>query len=391
MQKKVIALAVAALASGAAMAQTSNVTMYGIIDVDAISLKTSNKAAASSNNLRGVVDNPVGSRLGFKGTEALGQGLSADFVMEFGLGASHSVEADKTNSTALSNFNTRQSYVALTSTSLGQVALGRFNGIGWELMANARPWGGFDPMRTAANMIGIQMNTSDRLSNAIQYTSPTWSGFSFKGQYSSDSKSTTSETEYNNAVSNDGTTLSRRRVYEAAVKYVNGPIDVMGAYRNYSSVQYGTNDGRNELGIRGSYDFGVAKVGAVYQNLTLNNSVAVTGGDFKKAYYYGGYVTVPVTPTFLVTLEGAKSSGDQSQGGYGYMVNGEYKFSKRTSLYAQAGYMKANNGNFNGATATGAANATNGATYTVGTLGQATALEAGRSAVGGLVGLMHTF
>ena len=76
MQKKVIALAVAALASGAAMAQ-SNVTVYGWVDAEVQSVSVNNALQTAARNYRGIEDGQYGSRIGFKGEEALGSGLKA--------------------------------------------------------------------------------------------------------------------------------------------------------------------------------------------------------------------------------------------------------------------------------------------------------------------------
>ena len=70
------ALALAAVA-GPALAQSS-VTVYGIVDLDGQYIDGAAKAVrVTSGGL-------AGSRLGFKGTEDLGSGLYADFVLEGG-------------------------------------------------------------------------------------------------------------------------------------------------------------------------------------------------------------------------------------------------------------------------------------------------------------------
>ena len=79
MQKKVIALAIAGLVSGAAFAQ-SNVTIYGVADVG---MQNYNTGYGSKTTV--VSGQNAGSRLGFKGEEALGNGLKAIFVLEAGL------------------------------------------------------------------------------------------------------------------------------------------------------------------------------------------------------------------------------------------------------------------------------------------------------------------
>ena len=79
MQKKLIALAIAGLASSAAFAQT-NVTVYGLVDMGVINVKADGRSSGWK------IDNGLsaGSRLGFKGEEALGNGLKAVFTLETG-------------------------------------------------------------------------------------------------------------------------------------------------------------------------------------------------------------------------------------------------------------------------------------------------------------------
>ena len=78
MQKTLIALALLA-AAGAASAQ-STVTVYGKIDLGLVI--DSGAAAGKSVRLSSGVTG--GSRLGFKGTEDLGDGYKAGFVLETG-------------------------------------------------------------------------------------------------------------------------------------------------------------------------------------------------------------------------------------------------------------------------------------------------------------------
>ena len=83
MKKSLIALAVLA-ASGASFAQSS-VTLYGIADVYLGNTKLTGHDGVSSNDqfrLKAVVSAPI--RWGFKGSEDLGGGLKADFMLEQG-------------------------------------------------------------------------------------------------------------------------------------------------------------------------------------------------------------------------------------------------------------------------------------------------------------------
>jgi len=82
MQKKLIALAVAGLASSAAFAQ-SNVQIFGTLrpSYDFVSAKDAagNKISSLSTM------NSNSSTIGFKGEEALGNGLKAIFSLEYNL------------------------------------------------------------------------------------------------------------------------------------------------------------------------------------------------------------------------------------------------------------------------------------------------------------------
>ncbi|MEF8720586.1 MAG: porin [Candidatus Accumulibacter necessarius] len=93
MQKKLIALAVASLASGAAFAQT-NVTMYGVADVGYVYSsgdaynggRTATCGSRAATTFSGIQSGLLsGSRLGFRGEEALGNGLKAIFTLEYSL------------------------------------------------------------------------------------------------------------------------------------------------------------------------------------------------------------------------------------------------------------------------------------------------------------------
>ncbi|MBH1976354.1 MAG: porin, partial [Rhodocyclales bacterium] len=100
MQKKLIALALASLSS-AAFADATNVTIYGVADAtfDIISISDN---ANNTPNFNRVSTN--GSHIGFRGTENLGNGLSAIFQFE------SEANFDQNSSLALN----RDSFVGLT-------------------------------------------------------------------------------------------------------------------------------------------------------------------------------------------------------------------------------------------------------------------------------------
>jgi len=79
MKKSFLALALMSAFSGAAFAQSS-VTIYGLVDVGVQGLSNGNGKQAKVES-----GQESGSRLGFKGTEDLGGGLKANFVLEQGI------------------------------------------------------------------------------------------------------------------------------------------------------------------------------------------------------------------------------------------------------------------------------------------------------------------
>ncbi|MDR2690371.1 MAG: porin, partial [Azoarcus sp.] len=117
MQKKLIALAVAGLVSAPAFAQ-SNVTIYGSVD---FGYTLQNRHIDSDVRSRSAVDSGVSkaNRLGFKGTEELGNGLKVGFTYEAG------IQGDRNGSDGLwGGAGDRQSFVNL-QTKFGVVQLGR--------------------------------------------------------------------------------------------------------------------------------------------------------------------------------------------------------------------------------------------------------------------------
>src|SRR5476649_216248 len=114
MKKSLITIAVLGAMSSAALAQ-SNVTIYGLLDAAVVSERGG--ATGSVTKLTGGVASA--SRLGFKGTEDLGGGLSALFVLEEGV----LIDTGAQDSTGQA-FN-RQSYVGLSSKTAGTITLGR--------------------------------------------------------------------------------------------------------------------------------------------------------------------------------------------------------------------------------------------------------------------------
>ena len=110
MKKSLLAVAVLGAFAGAASAQSS-VTLFGVVDLSANYIKNGKTSVKSMNS-----DMLNSNRLGFRGTEDLGGGMTAGFWLEGGM-------APDTGTAGGFNF-TRRSTVSLTSKA-GEIRLGR--------------------------------------------------------------------------------------------------------------------------------------------------------------------------------------------------------------------------------------------------------------------------
>ena len=160
MQKKIIALAVAALASTAAFAQT-NVTIYGNVDMGVMFRQGNNGAVASGQSQYDLQSAASQSYIGFKGVEDLGNGLKALFDLQYRI-------SPDTN-TGLASAG--HQYVGLTG-GFGTVVAGYLDGLRYGIYGKYSPFGNYS-VATLTSMT----TQYDRAANALAYISPSFSGF----------------------------------------------------------------------------------------------------------------------------------------------------------------------------------------------------------------------
>ena len=345
MKKTLITLAVLAAATGVAQAQSS-VVIYGTVDAGFVSER------GGVNGNVNKLDSGVASasRIGFKGTEDLGSGLSALFVLETGFNVDNGTQ-DKAGSI----FN-RQAYVGLSSKTTGSLTLGRQYTPWYNTLSKVA-----DPF--AAGYAGSAKNlftSNTRTSNTVLYTSPNFNGFDADVAY------TFGENAESNKIG---------RQIGASAGYSNGPLNARFAYNNTDNTQFQIGSARNYL-LAANYDFAVAKayvaygVNKGYNSMIANNAVQNANGSFSTRNAFGGTdaafsrdsnnilvgATVPVGPagtvmaSFIRTNDKTAANADADQWAVGY----SYALSKRTSTYASyakiknknsAGYTVGNNSN----------------------------------------------
>jgi predicted porin len=277
MKKSLIALAVL-VASGAAMAQSS-VTIYGIADAVIHKDKNVSTQLTGSGGLST-------SRIGFRGTEDLGGGLSANFQLEQGLNLS---------SGSGGTFN-RQSWVGLSG-GFGEIRLGN-TPTPYDDVATASGLGFDSNVFDSSDIMFTQDAYTSRPGSVIYYATPDFGGFSAAVSYSL------------NANKQDYTSLR--------LGYAAGPLAVNVAYQDES-------DANNEkyTVLNGAYDFGAFKLLAAYGTL----SVADTDE-------YSIAVEVPLGAAMTVSLGYAATDTTGQTKATGFSGAVTYGLSKRTTLYA---------------------------------------------------------
>jgi predicted porin len=285
MKKSLIALAVLGV-SGAAFAQSS-VTLYGIADV--VIHKDKNETTKMSSG--GV----SGSRLGFKGSEDLGGGLKAIFLLEQGF------KIDSGEQTAGQAFS-RQSYVGLAG-GFGELKLGKI-------------WTAYDDISGATNPVFDSVLSPTAVwastgyvanpSNGLYYSSPSFGGVS--GALSTNLKEGSGE-----------------QSSAFHVKYEGGPVYAGVAYQVDKTAGGDTKFTR----LNASYDLGVAKILAGYGNVKDAASV--------KTNEYTLGADVPLSANLVLSAGYASSKMDGGVRASGVAVGVAYSVSKRTTVYG--GYL----------------------------------------------------
>lgn len=373
MQKKVIALAVAGLVSGAAFAQTS-VTLSGTVDFgynfgkakwDMTGYNASHKFA---NFRGGDARGMSSSRLNIDVKEQLGSGLKAGFFHELGLrhfAGDHNDDVLQNTNNGISGgslaaFNrARQSFAYLESASVGRFQIGwtnlitddqtGFANVGSRNFVghayNASFW---DPATGRGSKLIDAMD--QWRANAVSYYSPVFSGFQVMGQFGHGK----SEVDVNgvNRVDNS------YKIYNIGLKYANGPMRAyLGAQKydadpvSYSITLNGVplltvvgNEDRREFIVAASYDFGPAKLAGVY--FDRKSDIDLVVGDFTRKYRGGDIgVSVPMGQAALFANYGmGKNKIDDLSASWKirtYQVGARYNLSKRTNVYAVYGHGKA--------------------------------------------------
>lgn len=367
MQKKIVALAIAGLASSAAFAQT-NITIYGIADAAYLYQHTNggtanNVGEGHGRDYSGIASGGLaGTRIGFKGTEDLGNGLSALFVLEQGYNIDNGTSSSSTNA-----FH-RQAFVGLSGKA-GTLTLGRQYAPGYSNSVK------YDALIGSSALSALQINqkftgtsivASDpaRWNNSVNYQSPNFGGFEAQLIYRFGEQA--NEIEINSG-------------YGLGLKYNGGPLSVAYVFHHIESspsgggstvtlptgTVAGSTGTQDEHFVGVTFDAKVLTITATAQVSDLGNRQFAGYGNNSEVYSLGAIVPIGNSKIHVAysraDLTGSSRAGSAKGMQDSATLAYTYALSKRTTLYTGINYTDKQSGT--GAIAT---NATTTA-YTLGT------------------------
>jgi predicted porin len=342
MKKSLLAVAAMTAFAGAAHAQSS-VTVYGILDVGYVG----GNSKIDNNNQKQYsgfgMSAEQSSRLGFKGTEDLGGGLSAFFTIETGLNPQNST---------LSTFNNRQTFVGLKKKGIGAGSVGlqytpvfnlssatdpgKHNGTVGNVIYRSNNNNDFIPTTSYGdvNTTGSFTNTA---SNALVFKSDKFAGFSGQAMYQLNNKNATQT-----ATNTGGNT--NQNGWGLNVDYAWKKLYVGAAYQSFknettsiATASLAANVTDNQTLVGATYDFGILKAYAQWSNRKVTSNLNSNEYLKRSAQQLG--VRSFITPK----IEGWASVGNGRFSAYGtgeptvnftgYQLGSNYWLSKRTNLY----------------------------------------------------------
>ena len=346
MKKTLAALAVLGAFAGTAAA--ADVTLYGVVDTGLAYTYNDTTDAPKEETFGMMSGYNAGSRFGIKGTEDLGNGLQVGFKLENGF------SSDDGNFKYENRLFGREASLSLMS-EFGTFSFGRMGGV-------ASSAGTYDVVYAIADSFDggdndvFGMHSSSRYDNMVTYQSPKFAGVQATAQYSFKQNSVSGS-------GNEGTSKVDRYA-GLALTGEYGPLQMVGAYEltKYANTK-DAHDETHAFYLGGNYDFQFMKVFALAQytkgakgfgsegdffggetdlvsghekgidsyGLHLGTIVPVLGGDLTVGAYYVDGDTDTIT-----YVKDAPEKLDLTY--VGLSARYVYPLSKRTSLYAGAGY-----------------------------------------------------
>lgn len=309
MNKKLIALAVAA--AMVPMAAMAEVEVYGQgnVSIDVADNGAAAATAAASQN--GINVSTNSSRIGFKASEDLGNGMSAVVVAEFGVNMASNgyTTVDDTAS-----FTDRNTYVGIAG-DFGTVIVGR---VDTPYKSSTKNMGVFgDTTADYRAVVGMQGNYDFRADNAIAFLKTVNDNISFAVAYVPDS--------------NDNNT--DEAVVTGSFNYNSDMFDVAVGYLGMDSN--GAGDEVTAMRVGGTYSINDdINLNLVYDNVVESPVAGPDTADFASIYLSGSFASGDNTfaAAFGTTEDDTTGAVDSAGTFMAFGVTHDY--SETTKVYA---------------------------------------------------------
>lgn len=298
-------IAVLAVAGTTAAMAQSSVQVYGRVNT------TVERQKIGNESVTGLFNNA--SRIGFMGTEDLGGGLKAGFILESGFGS------DDGSGDGRGVF-ARQSEVNLSG-NFGQLRLGRFTAPSYFATADYISMHNHDTGSSADAFYAYVMNDIATNSNSISYKTPTMGGFNLEvgtGLYEKNAK------------------YGSKNVYDVAANYDNGPLS-LGA--GYSKL-----DDSNQYAFRGFYKINESILLGGYVQRSKNwgfDQVTADATGTRTTYRLSAAYMMGASEFHANVGKAGKMKNVEDSSAMQYTLGYNYNLSKRTKVYGY--YTKVNN------------------------------------------------
>ncbi|SDE22010.1 porin [Paraburkholderia lycopersici] len=343
----VLAIAAAGATTAISARAQGSVTLYGIVDAGIAYVH--NAQGASGQNQSTLVKlssgNLSGSRWGLRGSEDLGNGLAAIFQLENGFNVGTGALGQGSREFG------RKSIVGLASATWGTLTLGRQYDPLVDLVQPVTADGPFGGVFGTPGDLDNYDN-SLRVSNSVKYTSPVVAGLQFEALYGFGGVA--------------GATGSGQ-TYSFGAAYSNGPLSLAAGYffanggstltsgvRTWASssdslfntvINQGFASASSIQIVRagGSYAVGALSFGLAYSNTQYADDAYSTFHQTAKFNSGSAFLNYQATAALRAGVGYNYTSLTGPASAHYNQVNlgGGYSLSKRTDLYALAGYQKA--------------------------------------------------
>ena len=327
MKQKLLISAVLAAFAAPAMADESNVTVYGLFDLSYDVINTGTGAAAANGvaNQSGTSSGRVSSntsKIGFKGNEDLGDGLKAVWQLEQTIypGASETAKAGK------ATLGTRNTFLGLSSASAGTILMGRHD-TPYKMSTRSLDVFG-DGIADNRNLMGVGTASFDgRQDQVVAYVSPKLGdAFTLAAGY----------VNLSNPMPNLSTSAKSSALSVAGMYDANGIYAAL-AYESHDFTSAAPAVSTNERATRAGlgYKGDAFSIGAVYESTKDNLGAAFADKNGHKAAYVGAKFKVSDNDTIKLAYAKLGNRGNVANTGATQASLGfDHSFSKRTTIYA---------------------------------------------------------